>query len=396
MQAGQPAPGQLRRFTALQAIYWSTIATFYAYVITMLLDQGIPSDLVGFLSSVLMLGCLVGQFAVSYISDRLKTCKKVFMAVSLLLQVFCIALYYTENTLMRYGLMFLLGFCKQPLGAVLDTWFLKSVTSDMRLYGKTRSGGSIGYSCTSLLYGFLLSRLGYGIMPWVSLVSTAVLLWLCAVTPEAPLTAPVQRREVGASAVIKALAPLALFFASITLLGIINTPVYSLFPVILQEYGGTAAYQGLACFLNSGMEAPAMLMRWERVGFASPNKRLLCAFLLYIACSVVIAYARSVWLVILGFGLTGFAYGMQLHARRELVARKAPAALQSTMHGIGDMLLSGVGGIVGSALLGISLNCFGRVTSLLLCAGLQTVSLLLFLLSCRGGKKKNAPEKLEA
>lgn len=345
----------------------------------MLYAQGVSSERIGILTSIMTVGGCLGQFIVSYFCDRLENCKSVFIVILVALQAFCCGLFLTKNTLVIGVLMFLIGFTKQPLGAVLDTWFIKGVTDDMRAFGKTRSAGSAGFSILILINGSLLTRFGYGIMPYVSGVFLLILLVLCIKTPDISRAAQISRADYNLKAIERAISPLLiLLFIASTLLGGANNPSYNMTPVILTLLGGTTTHQGFSLFVNSGMEVPAMRIRWDDMGL-SPAARLLISSFLYVLSTVLMAYSNAVWQIVALMAISGFAFGMHLHARRAMVAQLAPGALQSTMHGIGDMLYSGLGPIAGNALCGYMMEYSGMRVMLLFCVALQAAGTAIFL-----------------
>ena len=388
--ARQALPSQIRRFSVLQALYWAYVGTFFAFIIDMYTARGISSERIGIMMSVMTVGSCIGQFTVSYACDRLESCKKVFIATLVMLQLFCCALFLTDDYLIINVLMFLIGFTKQPLGAVLDTWFIKGVSDDMRAFGKTRSVGSAGFSILILFYGSLLTRFGYGIMPYISTVFLIVLIYLCFRTADMPRDARIKRTDYNLSAIFHSLSPLlVLLFIGTTLLGAANNPAYNFTPKILKSLGGTTTHLGIALFINSGMEIPAMRIKWDSLNL-SPALRLLISSALYIVSTFLMAFSSAVWQVVALLSLSGFAFGMSLHARRALVAQLSPGALQSTMHGVGDMLYSGLGPIAGSAVCGKLMDISGMRVMLLFCVALQTLGTLFLLLMYFYGKRRNA------
>lgn len=387
--AHQAMPSQIRRFSVLQALYWAFVGTFFAFIIDMFTSQGVSSERIGIMMSVMTIGSCIGQFIISYACDRLESCKKVFIATLILLQLFCCALFLTKNLILINILMFLIGFTKQPLGAVLDTWFIKGVSDDMRAFGKIRSFGSAGFSILILFYGSLLTRFGYGIMPYISTVFLGVLVFLCFKTPDMPRYAQIKRTDYNLSAIFHSLSPLLLFlFLGTTLLGAANNPSYNFTPKILKSLGGTTTHLGIALFINSGMEIPAMRIKWDNLNL-SPAIRLLISSGLYIISTFLMAYSNAVWQVIALLSLSGFAFGMSLHARRALVAQLSPGALQSTMHGVGDMLYSGLGPIAGSAICGKLLDISGMRLMLLFCVALQTLGTVFILIMYIYGRNRS-------
>ena len=386
MSQGKNAEFQtgMRRFTALQTLFWGYIGTYYGYIIAMLNARGISSTVIGIYSAVMMLGSTIGQFAVSYACDRLNSCKRVFMVVLTLLELCCCALYVARDAVLMGILIFFCGFFKSPLGAVIDTWFIKGVSDDMRAFGRSRSGGSFGYSFVNLFYGMLLAQLGYSIMPFVSFAFMAALLILCIPIPDIPADARFERTAYNMKAIRHAVAipAIGLLFAAVFLMGFAYSPVYNMLPVFLTGFGGTTAHQGIALFVNAGMEIPGMNIPWSKWNISPAARLLLAAFLLLLAIFLM-SFANAAWQIIVLMGVTGFCYGVHLHARRALVSELAPPALQATMHGLGDMLYGGLGPIIGSMVCGKMTDACGMRITLLSFSGIIALSTVLMLLMAR-------------
>ncbi len=369
----------VKRFSLLQALYWAFIASFCTYIVAMLNDRQVKVEVIGLLSAFMTMGGCFGQFIVSYFCDLFKTFKKTFIVCILILQASCLCLYFTTNTVLLYIISFVIGFTKMPLSAVMDTWFMTLVTNDARIFGKTRSLGSFAFAVMTLIFGFLLVQFGYVIMPILSTLIMCALLYFCSITQDVQVQVKEKKNALSLKQVFLSLSPmlLVLFFAS-TLLGSANNAAYNMLPIMLGTLGGTTAHQGLTYFMNAGMEVPAMRFHWEKFGL-KPPMLLVIASILYILSTFLIAYSTAVWQIILLMALNGFAFGMQLPARRKMVSSMASTSLQTTMHGISDMLYFGIGPIVSNAICGYLMAFKGMKIMLLFCCLLEVFAFVLFM-----------------
>ena len=374
---GTVSKAQVRRFSALQALYWAYVGSFHSFLLSMLAARGESATMIGVYTALMTLGSCLGQFFVARLCDATGRCRRVFVQVVLALELSCLLLYSVTERWLILILIFAAGFAKQPLGAVLDTWFIRAVGDDMRAFGRMRAAGSLAFALLMLVYGAALNRFGYGIMPWVSAVLLCWLVALCLRTKDTSRAPAAGERPRLLSGLSLITGELILIFAALFFLGAANNSVYNMIPVLLPVLGGTTAHHGLLLFCNAGMEAPAMRVNWDRFGL-SPAKRCVLSALLYAVSTLLMGLAGNVWLFIALWCVNGFAFGLGLHARRALVTALAPDEAQTTMHGLGDMMYSGVGPILASVVFGGMLDQGGMRLMLSVAAGLELVSAALF------------------
>ena len=378
---------QLTRFSLLQGLYWMYIATFAAFLVAMLSAQGVPADKLGIMVSVMTIGSCIGQFVVANLSDRLSDCKHVFLIFLSITHVLHLLLFFTTNTVVLYILMFVVGFSRLPLGAILDTWFIKGVSDSMRTFGQCRSWGSIGYAVTALLFGSVVSAIGYAVMPIMSTTVFVVLFILAFKTPDIEHIITDRKKGANSDSMRKLIpASLILLFVGATFAGGSNSAYNNMLPVIVASLGGTTAHQGIMMFVNASMEVPAMNIPWERLKI-SITMRIIISAVLFIISMFIMSFATNVWQIVLLMAVTGMAYGMHLQARRGMVAELSPRALQSTMHGIGDMLYSGFSPIITNVLSGYIIVFSGVRLMLQFCVLLHILALISYLFILAKQKK---------
>ena len=367
--------GTQRRFGLMQMAYWGLVGTFTSYIVTLLTVRGYSSAQIGLLTAGTTAGFLIGQTVLGAVADATRKNRRLYILCCVCSFAACMALYFA-NALWQVAVsMFVLGLFRDPGSCILDSWVIKHYAGEPERFGAIRSRGSVFYAVFMLGYGFVLDALGMDVLP----VTNAVFAVLCVVSalsvPE--LEGAPRERSAGRSGFSSLkgvmsplmLAAMLLFF----LLGLCAQSMLSFMPVVLDGLGGTVSMLGIMYFASAFSEYFFMrglpFMRAFHV-----YGRLLISTGLYVLATVLAAFASQPWMLVGTMAVSGAAYGLQLPARREVVARMVPERFQTSVHGVMDMLYSGFGLMMGTAMVGALIDGAGSRAALLLCAGLQLVA----------------------
>ena len=108
------------------------------------------------------------------------------MAVSLLIAFMYFALYYSASNVVTVVLFGVLGFIQLPMATIMDTWILKYHHDTPGDYGPIRAWGSFAYAIFVVLYGGMLERYGFFIMPYTGLELFILIILIASATPDVP------------------------------------------------------------------------------------------------------------------------------------------------------------------------------------------------------------------
>jgi len=349
---------KLRRgFALMEILYWLSYGSFTTYLVSFVTaTRGASATTAGFMLALFMASACVGQFVVGGLCDRFQNNRRVFMAGLAAVIVLQAGVFFSPNmALLGVGCV-CLGFIQPPTGAILDTWLIRSFPDEPGAYSPLRALASLAYSALMLFMGMAIERVGHWTMPVLSTVFSLLGIWVAARMPEVPRVcdAPGIRRP-GLSGLPRAVW---LFALCMGVLGIANTPLLNMNLLILQNVGGTVTSMGVATSFNTVAEF--IVMRYPRPYMRfSARQRLMGAGALYVASTVAMVLAGSVWTLYLASFANGVAYGIFLPARRQFVTEIAPPETHNRVHGLGDMAYLNFGGLVGNQLSGLLIDAWG-------------------------------------
>ncbi len=368
-----------RKFGLLQMAFWCYIGAFISFLITMMYARGFDARQVAIFIVCQTLASVLGQLVFGRLADHFQRNRLIFLLLAPALLATCYLLYFVEGFGLTCVCFFAAGLVKDPMSAMMDSWQIKSFHGDMSKFGNIRSMGSITYACLMLMLGFVMDAWGFVTIPVLSTAFCVVVMVVAFTLPEVPRIEKEQTDKKDKKHHKVRLSPVFyIYFGTLLVLGLSVIPVYNMMPRFLFALGGTATQQGIALFLNAGMEFPAM-RAYKLIAKFEPPKRLFGCLILYIGSTLMMAFATHYIWILIGMGISGAAFGTQLVARREMVNLYAPPHMQTTLHSIGDMIYGGLGGMMGNYAAGYLLDTAGAKTMLVCASAAQGVVMLLVL-----------------
>ena len=369
---------ELRRgFSLLEMLYWLAYGSFTTYTVSFLTaTRGASASQAGLMLAIFMASACLGQFFVNGLCDRHQNNRRVFMGGMLTTIVLQLGIYFSPSMLLLGVGYAALGFIQPAIGAVLDTWLIRSFPDDPNAFSPIRALGSLSYSALMVVMGFSLEWIGHVTMPVLSTVFALAGTFVASRMPEIPaLSAPVRRES--AQSRLKALPMIVwLFVLSMGVMGTANMPLINMNLLILESVGGTVASTGIATAFNTVGEFIAM--RYPRLlGRFSARQKIMLAGALYLGSTLLMLAAGSVRMIFLASFINGLAYGVMLPARRQMVNETAPENMLNRVHGMGDMAYSNFGGLVGNQMSGLLIDLKGVRLMLAVSVAIQALGLLI-------------------
>ena len=347
-----------RGFALLEMLYWLTYGSFTTYLVSFVTaTRGASATSAGLMLALFMASACVGQFVIGGLCDRRQNNRSVFMGGMALIVVLELAVYFSPNmALLGVGCV-LLGLIQPPIGAILDTWLIRSFPDDPGAYSPLRAMASLAYAVLMAVMGMTIERFGHAAMPIFSTVFAVAGIVVASKMPEIPRVA-----ATGANAGRVRMSQLSrvvwLFVLSMGVMGVANVPLINMNLLILQSVGGTVTSMGIATAFNTVAEF--LVMRFPKpYSRFSARQRMLGSGVLYIGSTVMMVLAGSVWMLYLASFINGMAYGILLPARRQLVTEIAPPEAHNRVHALGDMAYLNFGGLVGNQMSGLLIDSKG-------------------------------------
>ena len=297
------------RYTLTQCFYWASAMGASSYATTVLLDQGMPSGLVGtMLAGAGILACVTQPFFASY-ADRTK--KYILPQLTLLLSGFCalcFALQFLPGLpIMAAGILYVLGLWSSD--AIIPLLNALNIACDQSGYpinfGAARGIASIASATASLIVGHILARFGSSWM-FLFLIFFRILSMI-TIAGFPKLEKPI---STAGNSVKSCTLPefflrykwFCLSLLGIGFLGMFHAMTESYLISIMERLGGDSSNVGTALFISSMSGAPIIFF------YAFFQKRMKNETLLKIAAltfllkSVLFCLAPSI----------GFIYALEI------------------------------------------------------------------------------------
>lgn len=379
------------RFSLVQAAYWMTNCVFFTYLVPLLRDFGYSELQSGMISMCGTIILTAGQPLWGMLCDHVRRVKPVFMAVLLAGAAASLLIPFGRNSFVCTIIaVVLLSATTQSLMFLFDTWAARLLRDGAQLnFGLTRSCGSIAYATTAVLFGTALDRFGYSLITPVFLALSFFAAVAVAVVPEMPRqiqpTASSDARTGFLPAVCRLFTDrrylcllLSVFF---TYFG--STGMMLFYSLRIMELGGNNGIYGLAIFVNSASEVPALLL-YRRLSQRFSHRTLLAVSFCAMAAKITfIALSQSLWLTVAVMVLQGPAYGLYLSASVQYVPEIVESRLTYTAQMLIGAVASGVAGIASNLYMGVVTDRFNLHTAMISLIFFTLCGALLFIISSR-------------
>jgi len=371
------------KFSSLQISYWCTIATFSGFMVAYVQSKGMPPKLIGLMLTVYMFSAFLGQIFWGRLSDKIKSNKKIFVITNCLMLILHIIVFYMPSftlIIITYGL---LGFIEPPVASNLDAWIMKTYYKNTEIYGSIRGWGSMGYAVVALFYGGLIQKFGFTLM---LVVSSICILTSIAIAIFVPDSSILSIKKVGGTAGENNLKALVINRKFILLLivflctGIAVTPLLQLMAIVMSNVGGNIKYVGYSMFASALAQTPFMFST-AKLEFISAKNRVLFSGILFFLSLIFAANANTPSFLLFCSILSGMGIGLFLPAMREVVFDYAPSQLYTTAQSISDAIYFSLAGIISSTFTGVLIEVIGLKMILNVCAMIQIIGIMLFVLN---------------
>jgi len=340
----------------LKSLYftiWAAVGAFWPFIYVYYRSQiGLTGAQIGF---VVMIGAAMGTISAplwGMLNDRLGRTRLLLTLQSLGLVAVCLTL----GQLRTFGSILaaagLFSVFASPIMPLLDSTTLRLLGERRDLYGSYRAWGTIGFVIACALAGFLIERIGMGLI-FGAYSAGVFIFWLLS------LRLPDQRsirgpsRLVGLNQMIRQRAWL-IFVSSVFILWFSVMGAFAFLGIVIVEMGGAQSLVGLAATIAALTEIPTFQYSARLLQRFGPPRLLAIAMGVYVFRLLLYALMPTAsWVLWLAL-LQGASYGIFLVGAVAYANELAPAELKSTAQGllVSIMSLANLGaGLAGGWLL---------------------------------------------
>lgn len=356
-------------FGGMQGSYYAAMCVYFGFLISYLTSTGYSNLLVGMVSTVIASATLIAQPLTGYIIDSFVTPKRLLRISSLLSVPFLLLFFiFKENQGITLALIAVIAVFFNPLGGVIDSWSVRMNEQGVPInYPITRSMGSILYSFTALIMGYIISKAGYGIMLPAYLVALGSMLAFSFLTQDVPCKNKSDSAQSGekrvslpeAFKILMSNRAYLIFIISYFFYNIAMRVTVTFVTPILQERGGTPNHLGIALFIAAFFELPILLVFSKYVLRLKLAVVYIISLLLGLIRIGMLNLFQNIEIVMLSQFFQGFSFGISIPFIIEYVNRIVPEKLKATAITIGLAVGSGAALIIGNSLGGVVMEAFG-------------------------------------
>lgn len=378
------------RYGAIEALYWSICATYGGFMVTFALDRGYPQSMVSIMCAGYMISVFAGQFFWGSLCDKIRSNKKIFIFAVLVAETVQIGM-FVFKPMAVFGILYaMFGFFMGPMATISDTWLLKSVHYDMKVYGVARGAGSAFYAVATLAMGYLIESLGFVIMPVVSSVCVAATILLAIASEDAKFEEG-SKNSGGIStkdilSILKVPAYVVLLIV-VFLIGMANSPINSLKIVLIEDVGGGVSTLGWDTFWGCALQ----FLLFELAGFFAviPAKyRLLITAVAMFVTTLVYYAAAAPWMIIAGTVVGNIHYGFLMPALREMILHTVDAKYQTTANGLADAFYGSMSGALSLLYAGAIAETYGAKQMVMVSVCIAIVPVVILLIQNQVTRRK--------
>ncbi|MBR2809937.1 MAG: MFS transporter [Solobacterium sp.] len=349
------------RYGMMDGLFYAWCASFTGFITSYFLACGLSASSLSTMLAVYMITCFAGALFWGGVCDRLKTNRKVFiasfMAVILIAAVITVITPINVNfAIVLYPVM---GFMLSSLGSNLDAWMLRSFHKDGTLYGKARAIGSLGYSLTALAAGMVINTFGYSMIQPMQMTAGILTLIMAFFLKELPFEETAVKKTEKGNAQLLFRSPLYVILIVLLFLGgLAVSPVNNMKTVFIQNVGGDVSMLGLDSFIGVTLQAVLIFVsgRFRRI----PVKvRLLIMSSALLADMMLIYFAVSPFMIILGSVFWNISFSVMLPTQREIVEKHVDPSVRNIAHNVADAAYNNFSALIALSYSGILIDQFG-------------------------------------
>lgn len=348
---------RLRQEIYLKSLYftiWAAIGAFWPFIYVYYRSEiGLSGTQIGLIVMALAaMGTLAAPLW-GMLNDRLGRTRLLLTIQALCLAAVCLLVGQLRSFIGILAAMGLFSVFSSPIMPLLDSTTLGLLGERRDLYGAYRAWGTIGFVIACTLAGFLIERVGLGLI-FPAYAAGVLLFWVLSLRlPERREGRGGSARWAGVRQMIRRRVWL-IFMISVFLLWFSVMGAFAFLGIVIVEMGGAQRLIGLASTIAALTEIPTFQYGARLLRRFGPPRLLAMAIGVYAFRLLLYAFMPSpTWVLWLAL-LQGASYGFFLVAAVAYANELAPDELKSTAQGllVSVMSLANLGaGLVGGWLL---------------------------------------------
>lgn len=380
------------QYSVVQALYWMTSCALAGYAAVYLQDRGLSNTLIGVTVGGAACLSMVIQPLAAQVVESISglTVKKVIQALIVMMAVMFGVLTVipvpVAGVVILYMGMNTLNYCMPPMLSAMGMEFINR--GYYLNFGLSRGLGSISYAVCAAVLGIVIDRFFPGVLGYIYVV-LAILLFL-AVSAMKDLEAEeptfqqeiVEREKKPEESIWKTVCKNKTFLClmiGFCLANMNNAAIATYTVNIIKNLGGSDTVLGFANFVSAASEMPVMLLFGYFMKKGNCIRLLKVSAVFFLIKPLVLVFANTLPLVILGLGLQGLSFGLFTPAAVYYVNSTLIPEQRVKGQAIFSTITAGAATCGGNVLGGWLQDAFGLQTMLWVCAAMALVGVLFVI-----------------
>ena len=281
---------------SLYVLFYSGQSIYNTYLNLYLSSEGLSDSQIGFIISVSTLFILLAQLFWGWVSDRVKVKNRILELLYLATAVISLLFYVGSSFWFLLAAVTFFSIFFNPIIPLQDNYALEYLEKSRWDYGQIRMGGTLGYSVTVLLIGFLLHD-DYRIIFLMVAICMALCRMLCFAMPKVSGGKPPNGKHTSWKKLLKNKTLLGLILFNMMFSIGLNF-YHNFYPIYYTKIGGNSSMIGAMMFLSAMSEVPMLLIirkLEDRIGIRSA---LILAGVATTLRWILLAFVKDSYIVI--------------------------------------------------------------------------------------------------
>lgn len=369
--------------------YFASVGVLLPFLPLVFRDKGLTTWQIGVLFAIGPLVTMTVQTLWGYLSDHLKTVKKILMiqltAVALLTNV----VFQLDSFYLLLPALFIFYSFAWPIIPLTDSLTLSSIRQIGGEYGRYRLWGSVGFGLTALLCGRLF--LSYGIEHFTRVYMALIII--CLILTYFVNDASYLGRKANIRDIKQLITrrDIITFLLITTLLSLTNRANDAFMSIYIKSLGGDESTVGLAWTVAPLSEVPVFALGGMLLARYSELTLLTIAAGLFTLRWTLFSLISTPGLIVAVQLIHGLTFGLFFMCAVSYMSKAVPERLRSSGQGLLSSFFGGIAGITGSTLGGYLISGWDTVTLYFVCAAISLIAFVLYFIRAR---RTNKAEKI--
>jgi MFS transporter, PPP family, 3-phenylpropionic acid transporter len=303
---------------------------------------------------------IVSNLVWGLLSDKFQTLKKTIIAVIFGQLIMVLLLFQTDTYSIVFIIMTCFYFFQTPLSGLNDSQILLTVRETGRSYASFRIWGSMGFAIAAVLSGFVLTKLGVGVIAVLTISSVSISLALSLMLKDS--RAGMKKMDLSGVWTVIFSRKFLWFLVLIFVMSVAHRSNDGFLALYMKDMGVEKSWVGLAWMTSALSEIPVLflLSRYGHRYRELPLLAVACA--VYSARFFLMSLADSPGWIVMIQVMHSLSFGIFLVTALRYIQQLVPDEYRATGQAVYNMVWGGFAGLASGFIGGHIYDSWGGVT----------------------------------